>query len=328
MTSENDKLEPEEFELELEPSIIDDGPAEDSEMFTNDYGATKDNTVVIEEEGRTVVLTDDETIIIEKDSDLAWDIAPSNRPRKVYTGMWGQSEIISVGLALMAVLAVLVLIIFFVFPAQNTLEENRAKRDNLEAQLKDMDKKYGSIQNTQDRVDDLINSVTDFETRFLKIPANGQTGLYQRLNGLISAYGLVNTSGPDYSPLEIVDPQGRQQTENESGRDKFLSLFPGVFATVTVEGSYQNLRGLIREIETSEQFIIISSVELVPADGAQEKGETAAVPVSADGKPGEAGLADIYKGKTQGQVVSLKLELVSYFRRPGFEPVGPEVAVR
>jgi len=56
---------------------------------------------------------------------------------------------------------------------------------------------------------------------------------------LIRGYGLVNTSGPDYAPLEIVDQNATQETDEERGRAKFRSLFPGVYVTVTLEGSYK-----------------------------------------------------------------------------------------
>ena len=70
--------------------------------------------------------------------------------------------------------------------------------------------------------------------------------------------------------MKLPIRNARQQQENERGRDKLMSLFPGVFITVTVEGSYQNLRRFMREIETTQQFIMISSVELVPADKQKE----------------------------------------------------------
>ena len=67
---------------------------EEPEIVVNEYGATKDSTVVIEEETRTVLLTDNETIVIEKEPII--DLVPKNRPRKIYAGMWGQTEIATV----------------------------------------------------------------------------------------------------------------------------------------------------------------------------------------------------------------------------------------
>lgn len=238
-------------------------PAEETKIFVNEYGATHDQAVVVEEADRTVLLTKDQTIIVPKEPEL--NIAPKNRPRKIYGGMWGPAEIATVGVSLLAVLTVVLLYLFYVIPAKKELERNRAERDRLETELKTAKSRYGDITSTEQGVARLVSSVSDFETRFLPIASNGRTSLYQRINGLIGAYGLVNTSGPDYSPLEIAG--GRtNQAEQENGRSKFQSIFPGVYVSMTVEGSYQNLRRFIREIETSNQFVVITSVQLEPSD--------------------------------------------------------------
>jgi len=244
------------------------------EILVNDYGTTRDSTVVVEEETRTVLLTDKETIVIEKEPRI--DIVPKNRPRKIYAGMWGKAETAIVALGMLAILAVVLLVVLVVLPAQKELEQNKAERRRLETELLSAQSKYGDITTTEGRVAQLIGSVTDFENRFLLSPTNGKTALYQRINGLISAYGLINTTGPDYAPLEIADDRrgGDQETESERGRAKFQSLFPGVYATMTVEGSYQNLRRFIRDIETGGEFVVISAVELEPADN-QEKNNQA-----------------------------------------------------
>ncbi len=62
-----------------------DNPPEsqtDSKIIVNDYGSAVDSAVVIEEENRTVLLTEEQTIIIDKPEKI--DIVPKNRPRKVY----------------------------------------------------------------------------------------------------------------------------------------------------------------------------------------------------------------------------------------------------
>ncbi len=302
-----------------------------AEITVNDYGATKDSTVVIEEEDRTVMLTEDETIIIEK-TPKAWGIVPKNRPRKVYGGMWGQAEIATVGLSVLALLAVFVLYMFFVLPAQKELETAKARRDQIEAEFKSAESKYGSITSTQTQVSKIVDSINEFETRFLPAETSGKSALYERLNGLIGAYGLVNSSGPDYVPLEIIDPQRRQQTENERGRDKLMSLFPGVFVSVTVEGSYQNLRRFIKDIEMSNQFIMVSAVEFVPADKQTDKPPAQQTQqISQDGQPPANNLQrldEIYRAKVRGEIVSLKLEMAAYFRRPNYTPFTTEVSAR
>lgn len=312
------------------PEENEETPKKQREIIRNDYGDTKESTVVIEEEDRTVILTDDETIVMEKAETI--DIAPSDRPRKVYGGMWGTAEILTVSLALLAVLTVVLLHVFLVLPAQSELEANRKDRDKIEIDLDTMRGKYGKMEDTETEAAKLIRSVYDFESRFLRTAPEGKTALYQRLNGLMNAYGLENTSGPDYIPLEIADlNQGEQRTEQDRGRDRFLSLFPGVFVTVTVEGSYQNLRRFMSEVENSSEFITITSVELVPAE--KEKKDSNSSQPNNTGQPGiietsaTAQRANRNRGKTRGEIVSLKLEMVSYFRRPDFQPLEPIVVV-
>ena len=149
---------------------------------------------------------------------------PPNRPRKVYAGMWGPVEISAVAVSTLAILAALVAYIFFVIPSNRELTKNKSEADRLDAEMISAKSKYGEITSTETQVAKLLASVDDFQTRFLPVSQNGQAALYQRLNGLMGAYGLVNTSGPDYAPLETADLNPGQQTDEERGRSKFRSL--------------------------------------------------------------------------------------------------------
>ena len=269
-------------------------------------------------------------------------VIPPNRPRKVYAGMWGPFEIASVAVAFMAMIAGFLLYFFFVIPSNLELARNKADADRLEAEVISATSKYGEITDTQTQAAKLISSVDDFETQFLPMQTNGQAALYQRLNGLIRAYNLENTTGPDYAPLEPPDAkEGQQDTEEEKGRAKYRSLYPGIYITVTVEGSYQNLRRFIRDIETDREFVVISSVVLAPSDTEIKKDTGAAVAsagqVVGQGAVAQSGKAFVQppagfaqsqpqqraadKGKTKGEVVSLHLEMAAYFRRPNFVPM-------
>lgn len=288
------------------------------EIIVNEYGETIDPAVVVDEKDRTVLLTEDETIVFEKQPH--YDIAPKNRPRKVYAGMWGQAEIATVGAALLAILAVIILYIFFVLPAKTELAENQAKQDQLRVEVTSATEKYGSITSTETHVAKLIQSVDDFEGRILRFDSIGKPALYERLNSLISAYGLVNTTGPDYAPLEI----NAQRVEEDKGKAKYQSIFPGVYVTTTIEGSYQNLRRFIREIETSDQFIVISAVELEPAENEEEKDAqavTASKPQMGGPFPQQTPQVVKPRGKTSGEVVALRLEMAAYFRRGNYQPM-------
>ncbi|MCA1589492.1 MAG: type II secretion system protein M [Acidobacteria bacterium] len=299
------------------------------EIFVNDYGATQDSTVVVDEADRTVMLTPDETVVIEKGPH--YDIAPANRPRKVYTGMWGQTEIATAGLALLAILTTILLYFFLVVPSNSELERAKAERDRLEQELASSRGKYGDITSVEGHVAKLVTSATDFEMRYLPIGATGRTALYQRINSLIAGHGLVNTTGPDFAPLETADQDDDAQSDTERGRSKFRSLFPGVYVTMTLEGTYQGLRRFIRDIETGNEFVVISAVELQPSDSEQKsdgRGEppvqhsSGVNPIISQGFPGpEQGPIQPApparpRGRTHGETVSLRIELAAYFRRP------------
>ncbi len=266
--------------------------------------------------------------------DEQWNIIPPNRPRKVYAGMWGPPEIGAVAAGAMALIMAFVAYFFWVVPSERELVKNRAEADRLETELITANQKYGTITDSRTQVTKIVESIDDFEARFLPVTANGQAALYQRLNGLIRAYDLVNTSGPDYVPLETIDSNQGSQAEEERGRAKFRSLYPGVYVTTSLEGSYQNLRRFIREIETGREFVIVSAVELVPAEGDKSRGNSgdrqpqqqnpAMVPINpATGMPGTMQPAapvqqdsGRFKGKKHGETVTLRIEMAAYFRRP------------
>ena len=277
-----------------------------------------------------------DVVVVEQ---LPSDPVPLNRPRKVYAGMWGPFEIAAVAIALMTFLASTFVYFFWVLPSDRELVRNRSEATRLTAELESAKVKYGDITDTETQVARIVASVDDFETRYLPLPANGQTALYQRLNGLIQAYGLVNTAGPDYSPLDVADSRsGGEAAEEEKGRAKHRSLFPGVYVSTTVEGSYQNLRRFIRELETGREFIVLSTVELAPSETQKDSSEqpTNVVQIkptvtSPDGKgftttqnpqvqaqPGRPKP----QGKTHGETVSLHIEMAAYFRRPNYAPAG------
>jgi len=256
----------------------------------------------------------------------------TNRPRKVYSGMWGPAEIGVVAAGAMAFLFAIIVYVFFVVPSNRELATNRSKADSLEAEVISARTKYGEITSSQDQVTKILNSVDNFESQYLPVVSNGQQALYQRLNGLIIQNRLINTSGPDYQPLDIRELNQNQQSEgDDKGREKFRSLYPGVYVTMTVEGSYQNLRRFIRDIETGNEFVVISAIELAPSDteGTRQPAQPVAKPSS---KPGTTGIVQPQpviqqpagprqSGKMHGEVVALHFELAAYFRRPNFAPV-------
>jgi hypothetical protein len=321
------------------------------EISVNEYGQAKDPAVVVDEANRTVLLTPDETIVFEKQPSI--DIVPKNRPREVYAGMWGRNEIATFALGIFALLTVIILYVFVVMPSNRQLARHKSEAEALEQQLVENKARWGAITDSQSQVTNILGSEEQFESTYLRPASMGTNEIPRRLNSLIAAYGLVNTNGPEYQPLETIDAanNGRaaQSSDQDRGRDRFRSLFPGMYVTMTVEGSYQNLRRFIKELENGSEFIVISTVQLEPSDsksdkqdnGGQQTQAQAASPVIQQGpnqignpynyaRPGfqpnvQPQPADNFRtnpdrGKMHGELVSLHLEMAAYFRRPDFVP--------
>ena len=109
-----------------------------------------------------VVVAPADTIIVLSDPDLT-----TRRPRKVYSGMWGSSEIIAVSIGILFLLLAGVIYVFYVVPSNRELVKNRSEADRLGAELISANNKYGEITDSKDQARKLLVSVDDFETRFL-----------------------------------------------------------------------------------------------------------------------------------------------------------------
>jgi hypothetical protein len=111
---------------------------------------------------------------------------------------------------------------------------------------------------------------------------------------------------------------------------------------MTVEGPYANVRRFIQDIETGSEFIVVSAVEIEPSDAEEKQGQTNPGAVDPDGMPAgsapstgfspganrmqpnqpmaiQPNLPSSARGKTHGSIVSLKMEMAAYFRRPSLE---------
>jgi Tfp pilus assembly protein PilO len=235
-----------------------------------------------------------------------------------------------IGLLGAALLAVIVIFayLYFYLPAQSRLTSIQLERTRLQGQLEAAKSLYDENGTTKQRVDRINASLEDFETNWLPMQNSGRMTLYTVLNNLIKSNGLRNTAGPGYSELEILGAKTQVQpgmTAEKQSTAKWQSIYPGIAVSVTVEGSYQSIRHFVRDIETSRQFLIINAVEL---EGVKNSGavQDQAMPISQPAtqrnvkttKPAITTTAppapEIAGGR--GGLVSLRLDIASYFQRP------------
>lgn len=222
----------------------------------------------------------------------------------------GAPEIIGLAGSAVILLLVIVSYLYFLAPARSRLEALQSERSRLQTQLRDSQDVVVKGRSTEATVQNITQSLEDFESKKLAGANSGRMSLYDSLNLLIRKNALRNTSGPTYTPLESAGSKAGA-TGTKFANTKWQSIYPGIAISVTVEGQYSNLRRFIQDMETNRQFVIINSVELERAT------ETNSSP-SAEGEPTDA---------PRGAVVSLRLEMATYFQRGATEnAAGSSVA--
>lgn len=223
----------------------------------------------------------------------------------------GPAEIVGLAGSLLILLLVVVSYLYFLVPANSRLDVLQSERSLLQTQLRASEDVVRQGETTEAAVQKITQSLDDFEGQQLLGADRGRMGLYDSLNVLIRKNGLRNTSGPTYTPLEAAGSKAGA-AGTKSANTKWQSIYPGIAISVTVEGQYQNLRHFIRDLETNKQFIIINSVEL------ERSTETNSLP-SAEGGPTSV---------PRGALVSLRLEMATYFQRGSGENSATNVVAR
>ena len=216
--------------------------------------------------------------------------------------MFGFAEVAALAGSCFVLLLVLLSYVYFLVPTRSRVAGLNEDKTRLQSNLKTLQGVVTNDRNTKDQVDRIASSLTDFEGSHLPNAGEGRLAFYDELNQLIVKNGLRNTSGPTYTALE---PAGTKQVGAKTTTTKWQSFYPGIAVLVTIEGPYQDLRRFIRDLERSRQFTIINQVELQRAN----ENETA---VSAEVSP--EGAAPAPSG-TRGSIISLQLNLATYFQR-------------
>jgi hypothetical protein len=201
---------------------------------------------------------------------------------------------------------------YFYLPAQSRLTSSQLERERLQAVLRSSQKGLETNTTVSDKVNQITASMKDFEGNYLSSAGTGRMALYTTLNELIKSNGLRNTAGPSYSPLETIGTKSQVNATTTAERQshaKWQSIYPGIEVSITVEGPYQRVRHFVRDIESSRQFLIINEVEL---EGVTQSGAPLESPPVTAGRP-SAAIGPTPTGK--GALVSLRLEMATYFRR-------------
>jgi Tfp pilus assembly protein PilO len=223
----------------------------------------------------------------------------------------GVAEVAGLAGSAVMLLAVIFAYIYFYSPAESRLAAAQFERNRLQRELSALQKDIDVKGSAQDSITRISESLERFENDKLIGSNQGRITLYNVLIQLIRSNKLRNTSGPVYNYLEAKGTSGSQTASSRTVNSRWQSLYPGIGVTVTVEGQYANLRHFVRDIEASNQFIIVNAVELERATDT-DTGMSGATPGA------------------RSTLVSLRLDLAAYFRREagGEVPEQPTVETR
>ena len=224
----------------------------------------------------------------------------------------GPAEIIGLGGSILILLLVVVSYLYFLVPANSRLVVLQAQRSLLQKEVRDLQNVVLTGESTEASVQRITQSLDEFETDHLLGTDRGRMALYDSLNVLMHKNSLRNTSGPTYTTLEPSTLKAGT-SGSRSTNTKWQSVYPGIAISVTVEGQYQNLRRFIRDLEANKQLIIINSVEL------ERSTET-------NSSPQVEGEATTGTG-ARGSLVSLRLEMTTYFQRAAPQDSSDNVTV-
>ncbi|MFN2453507.1 MAG: GspMb/PilO family protein [Pyrinomonadaceae bacterium] len=224
----------------------------------------------------------------------------------------GTAEIAALAASFLMLLAVAFAYFYSLTPARTRLEELQRKRTQLQVRLRDAQDGVKLNTNTQASVVEIGESLQNFENHYLAQRIQGRTSLIDQLNALVRRNNVRVSTGVSFTPLEALalNSQTRTGTTVTSKPGvKGQTSFPGTGVSLTVEGQYANLRHLVRDIEASNQFIVINAVELQGITDAAASRVALTPGAGAPGAPAPSVAA------TRTALVSLRLDLAAYFRR-------------
>lgn len=236
----------------------------------------------------------------------------------------GLPEALALTAAAALLLAAVCAYLFLLRPQRARLAALELEREGLQRQLQTTQGTITQNQSTEASVREILTSLEEFEAGHLGVASGGSTGVIEELHRLLLRNRLRISGGISYRQLQEAVPGATPQRQAQRGSQEgaqqrvVQSVFPGVGITLTVEGPYASLRRFVRDVEASRHFIVVNTVEL---EGITDSGASAPPVIVADpaGDP-SAPVAPAPQAQTRGRLVSLRLDMVAFFRRANAAP--------
>jgi Tfp pilus assembly protein PilO len=261
-------------------------------------------------------------------------------------GALGLPEVLALAAAAVILFLAIFAYLFLLVPQRSRLQSLETERNDLQRLIQSQQQSLGGQQSTQQRVSEILTSLNSFQIEHLG-QSSGVNNIIEELNRLILKNNLRISGGISYTQLQEAapgaqtNPQQRRATGEDTQARVVQSVFPGIGVTLTVEGTYANLRHFIRDIEADRQFVVVNTVELegvsdssaasalaangplspsplIPTTPMTPKGAQApsrAVNPEGAAAPGTSQPVVPQTAPTRGALVSLRLDMAAYFRR-------------
>ncbi|HST51254.1 MAG TPA: hypothetical protein VLJ61_04515 [Pyrinomonadaceae bacterium] len=232
----------------------------------------------------------------------------------------GVPEAAALGVAALLVLTTVLAYFFLLVPQRSRRQSLRDEHDELQKRLQAQQQTLGTNKDTQQRADEILTSLERFETGHLGLADSGSKTVIEELNRLIIKNNLRISGGISYTQLQETAP-GADQTQRRASDQAarvVQSIFPGIGVTLTVEGTYPNLRHFIRDIESdNNQFVVVNTVELEGINDSSAASQPSAAQAPVPLMPGISPSPPAAQPRTpsRGALVSLRLDMAAYFRR-------------
>jgi len=232
-------------------------------------------------------------------------------------GPLGLPEFAALALSALLLLTAVLAYLFLLVPQRSRTQSLENERGDLQRLLQSQQTNNSATRDTQQRVSDILSSLERFEIDHLGHAGSGTKTVIEELNRLILKNRLRISGGINFTQLQETAPgstdarRPRRPSGEESGQRIVQSVFPGIGVTLTVEGTYPDLRRFIRDIEADRQFVVVNTVELEGVTDTNSAEQTA---------PGDAGTAPRPQTSSRGALVSLRLDMAAYFRRAAAAP--------
>lgn len=212
------------------------------------------------------------------------------------TSFLGLPEIVALLVASALLASALAAYFLLLVPARSNLASLEAERARLQAQIRAATENRNEKFSAGETVSQILGSLDKFELEALAPRETGVMQLYQELNEKTRRSGLARAQfsfiHQDDAQVGASQPSQQRAAGNLAGSARRRqSVFPAVDISLTIEGTYANVRRFIRDLEQSRRFIVINAVQL---EGVNE--------ASAE-------------GSARGSTVSLRLDMSAYFRR-------------